>query len=93
MSLSVRSPIIPSIFMCSIGLKESTLLLFALQLARVGNGNGLRGGAAGGADLLDGLDDVKTLDDLTENDVLAVQPGGLDGADEELGAVGTWFPY
>jgi hypothetical protein len=42
-----------------------------------------------GADLLDGLDDLKTLDNLAEDDVLAVQPGGLDGADEELGAVGS----
>ena len=44
-----------------------------------------------GADLLDSLDDVKTLDDLAEDNVLAVQPGGLDGADEELRAVGTCF--
>ena len=25
--------------------------------------------------------------DLTENDVLAIEPAGLDGGDEELGAV------
>ncbi|KAH9877028.1 hypothetical protein IAQ61_002389 [Plenodomus lingam] len=38
------------------------------------NGDGLGGGSAGGADLLDGLDNIKTLDDLSEDDVLAVQP-------------------
>ena len=60
-----------------------------LQLAAVRNGDGLLSGAVLGADLLDGLDDLKTLDNLAEDDVLAVQPGGLDGADEELGAVGS----
>merc|ERR1719335_309393 len=39
------------------------------------------------ADGLDGLDDVHALDDLAEDDVLAVEPRGLDGADEELAAV------
>jgi len=60
-----------------------------LQLAAVRNGDGLLSGAVLGADLLDGLDDLKTLNNLAEDDVLAVQPGGLDGADEELGAVGS----
>jgi hypothetical protein len=60
-----------------------------LQLAGVGDGDGLLGGAAGGADLLDGLDNVETLDDLAEDDVLSVQPRGLDGADEELRTIGT----
>ena len=62
-----------------------------LQLAGVGNGDGLLGGAAGGTDALDGLDNVETLDDLAENDVLAVQPRGLDGTDEELRSIGTYF--
>ena len=30
-----------------------------------------------------------TVSDGAEDDVLAVQPGGLDGAEEELGAVGA----
>ena len=34
----------------------------------------------------DGIDDVHTLDDLAKDDVAAIQPGGLDSADEELGA-------
>jgi hypothetical protein len=60
---------------------------FRLQLAGLLNGDGLRGLAGLGSDTLDGLDNVETLLDLAEDDVLAVQPGGLDGADEELGAV------
>jgi len=51
------------------------------------NGDGLGGLAGLGADLLNGLDDVETLDDLAEDDVLAVEPRGLDSADEELRAV------
>ena len=35
------------------------------------------------------LDDVHALDDLSEDDVLAVEPSGLDGADKELAAVGV----
>ena len=58
-----------------------------LQLTAVGNGNSLAGGTVSGSDLLDGLDNIETLLDLAEDDVLAVQPAGLDGADEELGAV------
>ena len=32
-------------------------------------------------------DDVQSFDDLSEDHVFPVQPGSLDGADEELGAV------
>ena len=42
-----------------------------------------------GAHGLDGLDGVHALGHGTEHDVLAVEPGGLDGAEEELGAVGV----
>ena len=38
---------------------------------------------------LDLLDQIVVVDDLAENDVLAVQPRGLDGGDEELGSVGV----
>jgi hypothetical protein len=38
---------------------------------------------------LDLPDEVLSLGDLTEDDVLAVQPGGNDGGDEELGSVGV----
>src|SRR5215213_2479932 len=37
----------------------------------------------------DGVDHVHALDDLAEDGVLAVQPGGGDLGDEELGAVGV----
>ena len=35
------------------------------------------------------LDELRSLDDLAENDVLAVQPGGDDGGHEELRTVGV----
>ena len=38
---------------------------------------------------LDLLDQLVVVDDSAENDVLAVQPRGLDGGDEELGSVGV----
>jgi len=57
------------------------------QLAAVGD-HDVRGGlAALRALALDGLDDVHAIDDTAEDDVLAVQPLRLHGADEELRAV------
>lgn len=46
-------------------------------------------GAGGGAERLDLLDDVHGLgvSDLAEDDVLAIEPRGDNGSDEELGAV------
>lgn len=46
-------------------------------------------GAGRGAARLDAPDDLERLDvaDLAENDVLAVEPGGHDGGDEELRAI------
>ena len=59
------------------------------RLKNTGLGDGDLGlGLAGlGALVLDSLDDVETFDDLAEDDVLAVEPRGDDGGDEELGAV------
>lgn len=54
------------------------------ELAAVGDDDGLLGGAAAAADGLDGLDDVLPLDDLAEDDVLAVEPWCHDGGQEEL---------
>lgn len=42
-----------------------------------------------GAVRLDFLDEVLTRTDLTEDDVLAVEPRGNDSGDEELRAVGV----
>jgi len=60
-----------------------------LKLARGSNGDLGLGGTGGGTELLNGLNNLQTLDDGTENGVLSIQPGGLDSADEELGAVGV----
>ena len=45
------------------------------------------GGTGGGTVGLDLLDNVDAVDDLAEDDVLAVQPRSLLSTDEELGAV------
>jgi hypothetical protein len=42
-----------------------------------------------GTEALDLLDKVLALGDLTKDNVLAVQPRGNDGGDEELGSVGV----
>ena len=59
------------------------------ELSAVSNDDGLGGGSVSGPNLLDVLDDIHALGDLSEHDMSAVQPGGLHGADEELGAVGV----
>ncbi|TXG57884.1 hypothetical protein EZV62_015713 [Acer yangbiense] len=43
-----------------------------------------------GTDLLNGLHDVKSLDDLTEDDVGAIEPLIICVKDEKLGIVGVW---
>ena len=53
------------------------------------NHDRLGGGAGLAADGLAGLDDLHALGDRAEDDVLAVEPVRLDGAQEELGAVGA----
>lgn len=46
-------------------------------------------GAGGGTESLDLLDNVQglSISDLAEDDVLAIEPRGDNGGDEELGAV------
>jgi len=61
----------------------------ALALTAVGDDNLLGGLAALGSEGLDLLDGVHALDDLSEDDVLAVEPGGLGRAQEELASVGV----
>ena len=62
-----------------------------LALARLDNGRALAvlDLTAARASGLNGLDDAQTLvvSNLAEDDVAAVEPGGDDGGDEELGAV------
>ena len=62
-----------------------------LQLAGLDNGwlLGEVDLAGAGASGLESLDNVHGLliSNLAEDDVLAIQPGGDDGGDEELGAV------
>lgn len=55
-----------------------------LQLAAVGNGDGLPGPAAGGTLGLNSLDNINALGDPAKHDVLAVQPGARHSGDEEL---------
>ena len=63
-----------------------------MALARRGNGDLLAWTTGSRAERLDGLDDLKGLviSDLAEDDVLAIEPAGDDGGDEELRAVGVW---
>merc|ERR1719194_252168 len=64
--------------------------LLSSALAAVSDDNWLSGRAALGADGLDGLDDIHALNDAAEDNVLAIEPVGLDSAEEELGAVSVW---
>lgn len=58
-------------------------------MTTVGDDHGLGGPAGAGPHLLDGPHDVQALHDLTEHHVLAVEPLGLGGTDEELRSVGA----
>jgi len=60
-----------------------------LELTAVGDDDGAASGTGLSTLLLDSLDDIHTLDDLTEDDVLAIEPAGDDSGDEELTAVGV----
>lgn len=61
-----------------------------VQLTRSVNGDSGSGGTRVGTVRLDRLDNVETVSNLTEHNVLAVQPWGGNGGDEELGTVGVW---
>jgi len=61
-----------------------------LDFAAVGDDDFLVRFACGGAKPLYRVDNFHTFDDVAEDHVLIVQPTGLDGANEELGAVGVW---
>lgn len=60
-----------------------------LQLTRLVDGDLGMSGARSRAQRLNLLDNIETVSDLTEDNVLAVQPRAGDSGDEELGAVGV----
>ena len=60
----------------------------SLELAGSGNHDLGTGGTGLGSDTFDGLDNVHAFDNLSENNVLSVKPGGLGGTEEELTSVG-----
>jgi hypothetical protein len=69
--------------------KFRVILFEHLALTRVSNDDGLLGGTALASNSFHLLDNVESFNNLAENDVLAVEPRGLDGTDEELGSIGV----
>lgn len=67
----------------------TAMQLALCELAAVINGDGLLGAPALRAKRLHLLHNLHALDHLAEHHVLAVEPSGLHGGDEELGAVGA----
>jgi len=65
-------------------------VFLSLQLAAISNHDRLGGLSLAGSNAFNSLDDVHTLDNTSENNMLAVQPFGLHGAEKELGTVGVW---
>lgn len=68
--------------------QKNIKLLHNLNFSRSINGDTSVGGSASRAVRLNLLDNIESVSDLTEHNVLAVEPGAGDGGDEELGAVG-----
>ena len=63
-----------------ISIPRSTYLF---ELSAVLDGDGVAGLATVGALGLDLLDNILSLEDLAEDDVTAIEPGGLDSGDED----------
>mmetsp|Transcript_23830 Transcript_23830/g.54630 ORF Transcript_23830/g.54630 Transcript_23830/m.54630 type:complete len:222 (+) Transcript_23830:365-1030(+) len=70
-------------------LLRRSLWLRHLKLSAVNNHDSLGSLAALAAHRLDGLHNVHSFDDLAEHDVLPIEPGGLDRANEELRPIGA----
>jgi hypothetical protein len=71
--------------------KTTLSKIHLIELARLDNGwllvvVDLAAAAAGGLESLDNVQGL-LISDLTEDDVLAIQPSGDDGGDEELRTV------
>ena len=60
-----------------------------LKLAAGDNLDTRRGGSTLRADGLNLVNDVEAVSDLAEDDVLAIEPGGVSGANKELRSVGV----
>jgi len=65
----------------------SMLTLYQLTLSAIGDGDLAARFARLGSERLDLLDGFQAFDDVSEDDVLSVQPRGFGGAQEKLGAV------
>jgi len=68
---------------------DKSLLEVELKLSRFGDGDFGTCTTGIAANLFNGLHDIHTRSDPSENDVLAVQPRGLGSAEEELASVGV----
>jgi hypothetical protein len=62
------------------------------ELPALHDGDLLAGAATGAAEALDLLHHIHTLGHAAEHNVLAVQPRGGGGGDEELPSTGTRWP-
>ncbi|TXG48638.1 hypothetical protein EZV62_024513 [Acer yangbiense] len=69
---------------------DSSSGLTSKTLTAIGDHYGLGCQTRNGTDFLNGFHDVKPLDDLTEEDVGAIEPLVLCVRDEKLGVVGVW---
>merc|ERR1711942_535363 len=68
---------------------DKSLIEVELKLSRFGDGDFGTCTTGITANLFNGLHDIHTRSDPSENDVFAVQPRGLGGAEEELASVGV----
>ena len=74
------------------GIINLKMMLYIIKLAKltaVSNDDLLGRFARLGAESFHLLHNIHAFNDIAEDDVSAIQPGGLDGGDEELGAVGV----
>ena len=61
--------------------------LYGLQLTTLGDLDRCRGLATLGSNFFDFVDDIKALDNLSKYNMLAIEPGSIDGADEDCSGI------